>query len=96
MFGLQGSGNQLKQSFRKEDFTRHGLTAEFIGTDSIRVRRGSIYIGQLRKTVTSYRWYPAGSEQPQFRAFSADKALSSIVGALKPKSRTPFGHYAAG
>jgi hypothetical protein len=94
MFGMQGKGNQLKQCFRKEDFARHGLKAEFIGTDSIRISRGEKYVGQLRKTIGSYRWYPAGSEQPQFRAFTPDKALETIVGALKPRTRQ--GHLAAG
>lgn len=95
MFGLQGRGNQLKQSFRKEDFARHGLTAEFIGTDSIKISRGGTYIGHLRKTIGSYRWYPAGSEKPQFRAFTPDKAMDAIVGALKPRGRAQAVHHFA-
>lgn len=88
MFLGQRTRNQLQQSFRKADFARHGLTAEYVGTDSIKVSRGGKHVGHLRKTIGSYRWYPAGSEKAQFRVFTPDKVMDAIVGALSPKSRS--------
>jgi hypothetical protein len=74
--------NQLKQCFRKQEFARHGLSAEFIGTHTIKIRREGSYLGQLRQTVGSYRWYPAGSNEPKFRVFSPEDALTRIIGAF--------------
>lgn len=96
MFLGQRKRNQLEQSFRKEDFARHGLTAEYVGTDSIKISRGGRPVGHLRKTIGSYRWYPAGSEKPQFRAFTPDKVMDSIVGTLGSKPRQSGLHLAAG
>ena len=82
MLFLQGTRNQLRRCFSKRDFSQHGLKAEFAGSDSIRISRKGKYLGQLRKKIGAYCWYPDGLGKPQFRSFSPDKALNSLVASV--------------
>ncbi len=79
MLFSQGKGNQLRQRFASRDFRRHGLNAEFIGENAVKITRDGIYVGQLRKVVGSYCWYPNGFDKPQYRTFSPDQALTAIL-----------------
>ena len=79
MLFLQGTRNELSRRFSKEDFSQHGLKAEFAGSHSIRISRRGKYLGQLRKNIGAYCWYPDGFGEPQFRTFTPDKALSSLI-----------------
>jgi hypothetical protein len=96
MFSKLEKRSTLKHCFRKKDFARHGLTAEYVGAQTIKIRRDGSYLGQLRQSIGTYRWYPAGSNQPEFREFSPEKVLVRIVESLQPQARGPSGHFVAG
>lgn len=87
MFLGKASQNQLQKSFHPRDLARHGLKAEYVGSSCMRISRNGKYLGQMRKSIGTYGWYPAGSDVPLFRAFAPAKALDGVLSSLGGRGR---------
>ena len=93
MLFRQSNQNDLGRNFTNKGLARHGLKAEYIGKNAAKITKQGAYLGQVRKVIGSYCWYPNGFDQPQFRTFSPEKALSHIVNAsCGNREFRPRGH----
>ncbi len=60
MLFRQSNRNDLGLSFANKGLARHGLKADYIGNNAAKISKHGAYLGQIRKVVGSYCWYPNG------------------------------------
>ncbi len=82
MMFFKGKRSHLKKMLPPGDFTKLGLRADYIGSDTIAVSRGGKQLGRIRQSVGTYIWYPVETDQAQFRAFTPGKALAYLARRL--------------